>query len=42
MHRLGRKIHREAAAVHWILLSVQRLIQQNAAFGLLHPTGPVH
>jgi len=42
VHGFRRKIHLEAVAVHWILLLVQRLIQPDAAFGLSHPSGPVH
>ena len=42
VHGFRREIHFKVVAVHWILSLVQRLIQADAAFGLLHPSGPVH
>ncbi|MBL8574634.1 MAG: hypothetical protein JNM13_13225 [Hyphomicrobiaceae bacterium] len=35
-------IHVKVAAVHQVAFLVQRLIQPDAASGLLHPAGPMH
>jgi hypothetical protein len=42
VHGTSQKIRTQTEAVHWILSFVQQLIQSDAAFGLLHPTGLVH
>jgi len=42
VHGFGLKIRIDASAVHRFLSSVQRLVQTDAAFGPLHPSGPVH
>lgn len=41
-HGMSWGIHVKVAAVHQAAFLVQRLIQPDAASGLLHPAGPMH